>query len=79
MCWLNEAKEKLDPIESSHAKNKLINEFDQSFIRTITKLLESSDFDNLIKEFIEKQVEAIQLGNICLSEQSFSRKYIFNG
>ncbi|CAF1411988.1 unnamed protein product [Rotaria magnacalcarata] len=69
--WLDEAKEDIDAIKTSQEKNTLLKKFDEKFVNTITNLLKGSDFDNLIKKFIEKPEEAIRLGNFLLSEHKF--------
>ncbi|CAF4841797.1 unnamed protein product [Rotaria sp. Silwood1] len=70
--WLDWAKEKIDSIETSGQKNSLLNEYDSSFIAKLTGTLQNSSFHCLLKNFIKKPEEAIQVGQVCLSLKEFS-------
>ncbi|CAF1433290.1 unnamed protein product, partial [Didymodactylos carnosus] len=69
--WLDEAKEKIDAVETSYKKNALLKEYNNSFIKELTKLLEGCSLDDLFEKFVEKPEETIQIGKVCLSEKDF--------
>ncbi|CAF3674935.1 unnamed protein product [Rotaria sp. Silwood1] len=70
--WLDEAKEKIDAIETFQQKFNLLKEFDYSFINKLTNLLEKSSFNDLLTKIISQPEEAIHIGKICLSENEIS-------
>ncbi|CAF4009294.1 unnamed protein product, partial [Rotaria sp. Silwood1] len=68
----DEAKEKIDAIETFQQKFNLLKEFDYSFINKLTNLLEKSSFNDLLAKIISQPEEAIHIGKICLSENESS-------
>ncbi|CAF4191888.1 unnamed protein product, partial [Rotaria sordida] len=70
--WLDEAKEKIDAIETSQKKFKLLKEFDSTFINKFNNLFQNSSFDSLLKHFLTQPEEAIHIGKVFLSEKDFS-------
>ncbi|CAF4137894.1 unnamed protein product, partial [Rotaria sordida] len=69
--WLDEMKEKIDSIETFQQKDLLLIEYDTSFIKKMTNLLERTDFNNLIEKFIQKPEEAIHIAKVCFSENEY--------
>ncbi|CAF4138501.1 unnamed protein product [Rotaria sordida] len=70
--WLDKAKDDIDAIKTSGQKSSLLNKYDSSFIGELTRTLENSSFNHLLKNFIERPEEAMQVGQVCLSVEEFS-------
>ncbi len=64
--WLDQAKEKIDAIETFQQKSHLLNEFNAAFIKKFTDLLQKSSFEDLLAKFLDQPEEAIQIGKVCL-------------